>query len=137
MFVLNGNSGKILGALKSCGLTEYESKAYFTLLLSGRSMVWELSRRSAVPQSKIYSVIDSLVDRGLVDVVEGKPKSAQARDFEPYAASALRVKKKEMEAIGGAADLMERTVRSLRPMIRYGRYRVFEPKYLRRRRRLT
>src|SRR2546426_11402122 len=84
MFVLNGNPGKVLKVLGSCGLTEYESKAYFTLLLTDREKMWELSKKSSVPQSKIYLVMDSLKYKGLVDLSAECPKTSSPRPFEPY-----------------------------------------------------
>jgi sugar-specific transcriptional regulator TrmB len=79
MFVLNGNADRILETLMSCGLTEYESKVYFTLLLTEKSKMLELSKKSSVPQSKIYLTVDGLKDKGLVDVDDGMPKVATPR----------------------------------------------------------
>jgi HTH-type transcriptional regulator, sugar sensing transcriptional regulator len=79
MFVLNGNADRIVKTLRSCGLTEYESKVYFTLLLTQRSKMWDLSKRSAVPQPKIYLTVEGLVEKGLVDVIEETPKTVAPR----------------------------------------------------------
>lgn len=74
MFTLNGNQNKILKMLKKCGLNEYQSKAYFTLLITGKSKAWDLYKRSSVPQSKIYYVVEELKEKGLVEVEAGSPR---------------------------------------------------------------
>lgn len=139
MFVLNGNADRIVRTLMSCGLTEYESKVYFTLLLTGRSKVGALPKPSSVPQSKVYWTIQSLYDKGLVDVIETCPKIAIPKNFEPYVNREIKRKEKEVSEMVKSANLIKDTVCGLRPMTeKYkGKYRVFEPKYLRRRRRLT
>lgn len=139
MFVLNGNADRIVKTLMSCGLTEYESKVYFTLLLTGRSKVGAIPKPSSVPQSKVYWTIQSLYDKGLVDVDETCPKMATARNFEPYVNREMRKKEKEVSEMAKTVSLIKDTVYGLRPMTeKYkGKFRVFEPKYLRRRKRLT
>ena len=131
MFVLNGNADRILQTLMSCGLTEYESKVYFTLLLTERLKMGELSRKSSVPQSKIYLTIDGLRDKGLVDVNDEMPKTAAPRKFEPYLGKAIKEKQKEISKMVHAGSLIKDMVDGLRPItVKYrDKYRVFEPKY--------
>lgn len=139
MFILNGNADRILKTLRSCGLTENESKVYFTLLLTERSKIGDISRKSAVPQSKVYWVVESLADKGLLSLYGDRPKFAETKSLEPYIKSAMREKQREMSELADAGQLIQDTVYKLRPMtVKYkDKYRVFEPKYLKRRRRLT
>ena len=134
MLVLNGNAEKVVKILKSCGLTEYESKAYFTLLLTDRAKMWDLSKKSSVPQSKIYFTIEGLERKGLVYVKDEIPKTASARPFEPYLAKAINSKQKEISKLVDNGNIIRDMVYSLRPVtIKYkDRCRVFEPKYRRR-----
>lgn len=136
MFVLNGNADRILRTLKSCGLSEYESKVYFTLLLTERCKMGELSRKSSVPQPKIYLTVERLQERGLVDVDENKPKTAIARSLEPYLSGAIGKKQREVSDLIESGKLIMDTVYGLKPItMKYkDKYRVFEPKYMRRRR---
>lgn len=96
MFVLNGNADRILQTLKSCGLTEYESKVYFTLLLTERSKIGELSRKSSVPQPKIYLTVESLKEKGLVYVVDEFPKVVSPEPLAPYLSRKINEKQKEI-----------------------------------------
>jgi sugar-specific transcriptional regulator TrmB len=54
--------------LKEIGLTEHESSVYFTMVSLGPSPVLKIARASEVKRTTIYSVIDSLKEKGLVRV---------------------------------------------------------------------
>jgi len=133
MFILNGNAERVIRTLRTCGLTEYESKVYFTLLLTDRSRMLDIAKKSSVPQSKIYSVVDSLNEKGLVDVPEDGLKTAKAREMEQYLSREINARQKEISKMIDAGNLIGEIIRSLRPIaIRYkDKYRVFEPKHRR------
>lgn len=54
----------ILETLKNLHFTEYEAKAYLTLLEQSPLTGYAVAKNSGVPRSKIYEVLDSLVTRG-------------------------------------------------------------------------
>jgi sugar-specific transcriptional regulator TrmB len=54
--------------LKEIGLTEHESSVYFTMVSLGPCPVLKIARASEVKRTTIYSVIDSLKEKGLVRV---------------------------------------------------------------------
>ena len=116
MFVLNGNADRIVKTLKSCGLNEYESKVYFTLLLTEGSKMGELSKKSSVPQSKVYWVVEGLRDKGLVDVSEEMPKVAVPRKFEPYLSKAINEKQREISNLIKSGNSIRDTIYGLRPV---------------------
>jgi sugar-specific transcriptional regulator TrmB len=63
------------------GLSRWESQTYLALLEIGSTTTGPLVIKSEVPQSKIYSVLDSLIKKGLVSyIVRGKIKFFQATD---------------------------------------------------------
>jgi sugar-specific transcriptional regulator TrmB len=134
MFVLNGKSEKVLGLLKRCGLTEYESKAYFTLLLTERSKVWDLSKKSSVPCGRLYATVESLREKGLVRTAGEFPKIVLPEPFAPYLSRKINEKQMEISNLIEAGNEIRETVYCLRPIaIRYeDKYRVFEPKRRRR-----
>lgn len=133
MFVLNGSSEKVIGLLKKCGLTEYESKAYFTLLLTDRAKVWDLSKKSSVPNAKLYLTVENLKGKGLVQIIEEFPKMVLPEPFEPYLSMKINEKQKEISELIETGNLIREIVYSLKPVaIRYkDKYCVFEPKYRR------
>ena len=56
--------------LQKLGFSQYESRAYVTLLASPRITGYELAKQSGISQSKIYEVIDRLVQKELVVAIE-------------------------------------------------------------------
>lgn len=69
---------EIIGFLMELGLGEYEAKVYVTLSMNGQKKAGDLSRESGVPQSKVYWTLENLIDRNLVEVLDGRPKEYRA-----------------------------------------------------------
>jgi sugar-specific transcriptional regulator TrmB len=59
--------------LQKIGLTEYEAKAYLTLLRKNVDSAAELSSKSGVPRTKIYSVLETLALKGWIKIYSGIP----------------------------------------------------------------
>lgn len=66
-------SDKTRRALKDFGLTEYEVKAYVSLVESGPLPASELSKVASIPYSKIYEIIGNLERKGWVESEQGRP----------------------------------------------------------------
>ncbi len=63
------------GILRKLGLESNEVKAYLGLLYIGQTTTGPLVKKSGIPSSKIYHVLDSLVSKGIVSyIVKGKVK---------------------------------------------------------------
>jgi len=60
----------ILGEL---GLSGYQVKVLLALVQCGEAKASEISQLSGVPRAKVYSVLDQLVDLGLIDKKPGRP----------------------------------------------------------------
>ncbi len=56
------------------GLTTYESKAYKALIKFGRTTATKISKESTVPYSRIYDVLESLSQKGIIRIVPGITK---------------------------------------------------------------
>jgi len=54
--------------LKKVGLTEYEAKTYYMLLQKKDFIASDLAKVSGVPRTRIYSVLESLLQKGLCTV---------------------------------------------------------------------
>ncbi len=59
--------------LRQVGLTEYETRAYLTLLEQGVMTASEISEYSGVPYSKVYETLNSLERKGWVEAERGRP----------------------------------------------------------------
>lgn len=55
------------------GLSLYQAKVLTALIQCGESKASDVSQLSGVPRAKVYSVLDQLVDMGLVDKKPGRP----------------------------------------------------------------
>src|SRR3989338_6168431 len=85
--------------LHNIGLSNRESKCYLTLLEMGSSKTGMICKKSAIPSSKIYEILDMLIKKGLVTyVIKGKIKFFQAAN--PIVlVNLIEEKKKEVQAI--------------------------------------
>ena len=65
--------------LKQMGLTEGESKTYLSLLKIGSSTVGPIVKDSRISYSKIYDVLNRLLDKGIISyTIREKTKYFQA-----------------------------------------------------------
>ena len=55
------------------GLNKYEARAYLALLGHEKSSAVEVANRAQVPRQRIYDVLASLLDWGLVVTTDGRP----------------------------------------------------------------
>jgi predicted transcriptional regulator len=69
--------------LGTIGFTKYEADAYVALLRTGPLTGYELAKRSGVPLSRSYEVLERLHDKGLVLAQPGEPAryAAERPDF--------------------------------------------------------
>lgn len=59
-------------------MNAYESRAYLVLIGHAHFKALEVAGRAEIPRQKIYEVLDSLVEKGFVRVVQGKAKQFSA-----------------------------------------------------------
>jgi len=59
--------------LLSLGLTKYEASAYLRLLRNKNVSAYELSKKTGIPSSRIYSTLNELVEKGFVIPVDSRP----------------------------------------------------------------
>ncbi|MDP4039991.1 MAG: helix-turn-helix domain-containing protein [Candidatus Pacearchaeota archaeon] len=74
----------LIEGYEELGLTKNESRAYETLVQFGALSAGDVSKRSGVPYSRIYDVLDSLVHKGIVSVVPEKTKKFVASNPENF-----------------------------------------------------
>ena len=63
----------ILQHLQNLNFTQYESKAYLALLRQGNVTGYELAKNSGIPASKIYQVLNKLVEKEVVLAHDSEP----------------------------------------------------------------
>lgn len=68
-------------SLQELGLNKRESICYIALLELGSSKIGVIVKKTGIPSSKIYEILDKLINRGLVSYIKvGKIKHYQASD---------------------------------------------------------
>jgi sugar-specific transcriptional regulator TrmB len=68
------NSVRVTECLQSLGLTKYEARVYIALLKVASATASEIHEISGVPRASVYTVIDQLLNKGLVSVSQSAPK---------------------------------------------------------------
>ena len=68
---INEETKKVLHEL---GLTEYETRAYLSLIEEGVMIASEISAHGNVPYSKIYETLNSLEKKGWIETERGRPR---------------------------------------------------------------
>jgi len=69
---------EILDILSKFDMSDYEAKTYSTMVTLGPTKAGIISKESKVPQSKIYEVLDQLIEKQLVEFLGGRPKEFRA-----------------------------------------------------------
>jgi len=59
--------------LRELGLTEYETRAYLSLLEKGATTASQISEHANIPYSKIYETLNSLERKGWIETKRGRP----------------------------------------------------------------
>jgi sugar-specific transcriptional regulator TrmB len=109
------NREEILRTLTSCGLSEYESKAYASLVFMGPSRAGAVARESNVPQSKIYDVLDQLMGKQLVEMFDGRPKEFKAVQPETALRNLLDDRANELDVLKGRVQTIGDYLKPAKP----------------------
>lgn len=67
----NKNRDTPVQQLQTLGFTEYEARAYVTLLECGELSGYALAKQSGIPRANIYTVLEKLAERGAVQRGQG------------------------------------------------------------------
>jgi sugar-specific transcriptional regulator TrmB len=88
-----------MDTLEEFGLTNRESRVYLALLELGSTTTGPIIKKSGVPNSKIYEILESLQNRGLVSwIVKNKTKYFQASSPKKFL-TILKDKERKLEEI--------------------------------------
>lgn len=88
---------EIMGRLQYFGLTRYEAEIYFLLLRYKVLTATKLGELSKVPITRIYDIAQSLIDKGLIGVVNLNPKQYGILPFKASLRNLIHKKKEEFE----------------------------------------
>jgi sugar-specific transcriptional regulator TrmB len=78
-------------------LSEYERTALTELLTLGRTTAPNLAEAAGIPKARVYGVLDSLADRGFVEVIPGRPKEYKPKSPAEIMERAAENRRQEFE----------------------------------------
>ena len=93
------NSKELNTLLEKIGLTEYESKTLGTLFRMGEAEAPAISRLAQVPKTRVYDVLDKLVEKNLVIEIRGRPKRYRGIEAKKAMDSLLGKKQTELKGL--------------------------------------
>lgn len=64
---------KLFSLMKKFNFTEYETKVYISLLKNGNATGYEISKQSSVPRSKVYNILETLLQKGIIQSTQTNP----------------------------------------------------------------
>ena len=100
--------------LKEFGLTEYEIKAYMSLLKLGVATADQISNLGNIPLPRVYDTLVELQKKGFVLISKGRPKKFKPIDPKKSLKSLIDIKKKNFEKqIGSLKNDVNKIVKDL------------------------
>lgn len=108
----------IVNNLGQLGLTIYEARAYLALIGREACTATEVSRLSGLPRQRVYDVLESLLEKGLVTVRPGRVAKYGPMEPEEAVGHLLDVQRQQLDTLERhGSDI----VKLLQPAYRAGR----------------
>lgn len=99
--------------LEMLGLSNYESRAYLTLLSAGIRTAKEIANESKIPFGRVYDVLTSLDDKGLAETQESRPKKFAAKEPSIALKNLVKLKEAEVETMKTKVAVVEQKLKKL------------------------
>ena len=96
--------------LKSIGFTQYEIKTLKVLIALKRATADAIHKQTDIPTPRIYDTIANLEKKGLVRVIQGRPKQFEIPDLEKALENYIEFKKREYAKALENIDLMSKQI---------------------------
>jgi HTH-type transcriptional regulator, sugar sensing transcriptional regulator len=94
--------------LQQLGLNKYEAEAYYALLRQGPLTGYELGKRSQVPLSRSYEILERLTQKGLALVQPGDPPRYMAQDAQQFLAQIRSEMEETLTALAASLASLSR-----------------------------
>ena len=92
--------------LQQIGLNKYEAEAYYTLLAEGPLTGYELGKRSQVPLSRSYEILERLTQKGLALVQPGDPPRYLAENPDQFLGQVRATMVERLDTLASALATM-------------------------------
>ncbi len=101
------NNSEAYALLEKLGLTEYEAKTLNTLFALKEAEAPAISRSAQVPKTRVYDVLEKLMERNLIIEIKGRPKLYRAIEPEKAIDSLLLGKKNQLGELEKEATVVK------------------------------
>ena len=101
------NKQELVASLQSLGLTEYETRAYLSLLSLGIADARTLCGDAKVPSSKIYSIMNKFQLMGLIETQQSKPAKFKVNDPSVGISQLMAHREEEINSLKETVPLLE------------------------------
>ena len=101
-------------SLRELGLTKYETDAYLNVLTRGIAEASTIYKEAKIPFGKIYETLNILINKGLIEVQNTRPKKYKAKSAKLAFDHILKMKKEDMEKdLQKTRDLIEQVLEEI------------------------
>ncbi len=100
--------------LEQLGLTEYEAKVMDALFKLNESFAPQISRNAQVPKTRVYDVLDRLVEKKLIIEIYGRPKKYKVIPPEKAFTTLIEERKKELFELDDKSNQVLKELNSLK-----------------------
>src|SRR2546429_7336332 len=95
--------------IQQIGLNKYEAEAYYSLLADGPLTGYELGKRSQVPLSRSYEILERLTQKGLALVQPGDPPHYSAGEPQQFLGRVRSSMSATLDALSGTLAGLSRS----------------------------
>ncbi len=111
--------------LRQLGLTEYETQAYLILVQGSQMSAEEVARKANIPIPRVYGVLETLKNLGLIVILEGRPKKFEIISPEEGLQNLLKLRKLAAEeSLRQLEDISQEVKEVLSPIFWRERLRI-------------
>jgi sugar-specific transcriptional regulator TrmB len=118
---------EFIATLKSFGMTEYEARAYLTLLRLDVCTAEDISQAGSIPLPRVYDTISELQKKGFVLVTKARPKKFKAVEIDKALNNFLDIRKKEFD--GSLSEMKDRIKSSIKILSGIEKVKMKEEKH--------
>ena len=104
------NSSESYALLEKLGLTEYEAKTLNTLFSLREAEAPDISRTAQVPKTRVYDVLEKLIQRDLIIEIKGRPKLYRAVEPQKAIDLLLAGKKNQLRELEEEATVVKESL---------------------------
>ncbi|MBU3896525.1 MAG: hypothetical protein KJ697_01155 [Nanoarchaeota archaeon] len=118
---------EFIATLKSFGMTEYEARAYLTLLRLDVCTAEDVSEAGSIPLPRVYDTITELQKKGFVLVTKSRPKKFKAVEIDKALNNFIDATKKEFDS--SLTEMRDRVKSSVKILSGVEKVKVREEKH--------